>query len=832
MTLSALILIAGIFGSPSPDDPENPRVLIAQRTDQDISIDGYLSEADWQTAAFASDFLQFEPREGQAPSQRTEVRMLYGNNSIYIGAKMFDTEPDKIWRTLGRRDSFNKADWFFVSIDGYLNRKEAFTFAVNAAGVQLDGITTRELNSSWNAVWDSAVRMTADGWVVEMRIPYSMLRFSEAREQSWGINFRRVIPRTSETLEWALVRRTEREGGVVAKYGELQGLEQLAPRRNLQFTPYTVSRVMTEEGAPGEVNAFTDADFGADLKIGLSSNMTLDVAINPDFGQVDSDPAQLNLSAFETFNRERRPFFVEGSSTYNFSLGTGSSLFYTRRIGSTDAIIGATKLSGRTDGGLSFGVISAATGARFNPNRYYGATRIRQDVGKYSSFGGIVTLYNRNLPGDGLTSVTGGVDWDMRLDNNTYKISGYASLSDRRFREQSSLSARGYAASTELERIRGDWTYGITFTGIDDTFNPNDAGRLRQNNFLRISSNLAHQFNGGKAAGPFQRASARVWTFSSRTWSEGIYRGTGGFLGGNIVTQSFQNMDASIFGDYLFGGYDVNETRGLGAWAAPREFRIRTSFKTDSRRQWTLKPKIAYTFTELGGTELGLDLKGDWDVSTRLSMSASVGVKRENNMTAWASNESISDSDGQFLIGETSTSPSDLGANDFRELNISPNLAGILAEVPFFEDTDTYYVSVFGERDTRVLDFTLRSNITFSPTLSLEIYAQLFTAQGRYNDFSVLTDPDNLVPIDNYPKRRDFTSTSFQTNTVFRWEYRPGSTLFVVWTHARVENFSVDPFDQTTNIGFGGGTFSQVPNAFGIFPENVFLIKLNYTFLR
>lgn len=831
MMLSALILVIGVLSAVYTGDPENPRVLLAKRTNHDISIDGVLSEGIWQAAPFATDFLQFEPREGQTPSQRTEVRILYGNNSIYIGAIMFDTEPEQIWRTLGRRDSFNKADWFFVSIDAYLNRKEAYTFAVSAAGVQLDGVTTRELNTSWNAVWDSAVQITTQGWVVEMRIPYSMLRFSDAEEQSWGINFRRIIPRTSETLQWALVRRTDRRAGVVAEYGELQGLESLHPRRNVQFTPYTVSRAMTAEGDPGQTDVYTDADFGADLKLGISSNMTLDIAVNPDFGQVDADPAQLNLSAFETFNRERRPFFVEGSRAFGFSLDRGSSLFYTRRIGSEDPILAATKLSGRTNGGLSFGILAAATGDNYDPNKYYASTRFRQELGKYSSIGGIATVFNRSLPGDGLTSVVGGADWDIRLANNTYQLSGYASVTDRNFSNEPSLSSRGFAASSEVERIKGNWTYGLTLTGMDDKFNPNDAGRLRQNNFLRLSTSFSHQFNGGKEFGPFQRASARLFTFQSRTWSDGVDRGAGGNLSGDVTTHGFQRIEFSVFGDYLFGGYDVNETRGLGPWVAPKEVRLRGSFETDSRRQWTVEPKFAYTFTDQGGSKLDLDLETDWDVSNRFSFSASVGVSQENEMTSWASNESIKESAGQWMIGEESTSPSNLEQEDFRPFETSTGLADILSPLSLFEDTNTYFVSVFGKRDTRVVDFTLRGDITLSPSFSIQLYGQLFTANGRYENFSILADRDTLVPIEGYPKRREFSSTSFQTNTVLRWEYRPGSTLFVVWTHARSNDRTIDPFDQR-NPGFNESTLAQLSDAFDVFPENVFLIKLNYTFLR
>ncbi|TDI76180.1 MAG: hypothetical protein E2O84_03265 [Bacteroidetes bacterium] len=826
--------------NPTRTDPTNAdptgdelRVLRAHKTDRDIAIDGILDEEDWQTAPFASDFLQSEPVEGAEPSQRTEVRILYGNNSIYIGARLYDAEPDQIWQTLGRRDSFNKADWFTVSIDAYLNRKEAYTFGVNAAGVQLDGIiSSREVNTSWNAVWESSVRVTNEGWIAEIRIPYSMLRFSAAEEQSWGINFKRIIPRTSETLQWALVRRTERQSGIVAHYGELQGLQQLQTRRNVQFTPYTVSRMLTQEGNPGQVVTNTEADFGADLKLGLSSNMTLDLTVNPDFGQVEADPAQLNLSAFETFNRERRPFFVEGARSFTFDTGMGSGLLYTRRIGSADPIVGATKLSGRTDGGLSFGILGAATGANFNPDRFYGSSRFRQELGLYSFIGGIFTFYNRDSPGSVLTSMSGGTDWDIRMSDNTYKFSGYASVTDRNFSDTPEFSSRGFAASGEIERIRGDLTYGLTVSGSDDEFNPNDVGRESENNKQRLSTRFSYQLNGGQPFGPFQRASGWFWTFHSRAWTDGLYRGSGFYLRSDLNTRGFQKIEISANADYLFGGYNIYETRGLLPWQAPRKMEASISVETDSRRLWTVEPKIEYEITDLGGNTLELKLKTDWDVTNRLGLSASVKFKRENNVTAWASNETFSHDSGSWKIGEFSGNPSELSYGEYVPVQTATNLSSVFAGMNPYEGTDEYYVSVFGERDTEVVDFTLRGNITFSPNLSLQVYGQLFTAKGYYEDFSILANPDTLVPVDNYAKRREFSTTSFQTNTVLRWEYRPGSTLYIVWTHARVDSFKLDPLDNVTASGFQDGTLSQIGNAFSVFPDNVFLVKLNYTFLR
>ncbi len=836
MILLAVILSAlnaiGPFTRGGAEDDEEPRILIAHRANWSIHVDAVLNELDWQEAPVATGFLQYEPNEGARPSQKTGVRVLYGNSSVYVSAYLHDTEANQIWQTLGRRDSFNRADWFFVSIDSYLNRKSAYTFGVNAAGVQMDGVTTRELNSSWDAVWESAVRVVSDGWIVEMRIPYSMLRFSEADIQTWGLNFVRVIPRTGETLQWALIPRTERQSGVVAKYGELQGLESLRPRRNIQITPYSVSQVMTEEGDPGRRVSERDFDFGADLKLGLSSNIILDATFNPDFGQVDADPAELNLSAFETFFRERRPFFVEGAQTLDFALDHGSSLLYTRRIGAGDPIIGASKVTGRTDSGLSFGMLGAATGNDFDPSRLFGVARIRQELGKYSRIGGILTMFDNAATGGGRSAYVGGADWDIRFADNSYKIDGFVSVTDRRFEDVDLADTRGLAASIAFDRIKGDWTYSSTVLAFDDKFNPNDLGRLRRGDFYRWSNSLSYQFKGGRPIGPFRRASFRLWNFQSWRYRDGLNQGMGGNLSFNLFTNGYQKIDFSVFGDNLFGGYDAYETRGLLPYADPRSVNIRASFDTDSRRQWQLKPSIRANLSEDGGRNINLKVDTKWDAGSRLSLSGSVALTNGDDERAWASNESYRLVDGVWEIGTESYSPSRLIDDQYQAITAAGGLSSILDPVDPYGDSGSYYVSMFGRRDTRTVDFTLRSNVTFTPRLSIQLYGQLFVARGRYGDFAVLQDRDSLVDFDGYPKNHDFAFNTFQTNTVLRWEYSPGSTLFLVWTHSRKGRTDIDRLDSTAISPYNTGTFDQITDAFGVFPQNVFLIKLNYLFLQ
>ncbi|MEM9664268.1 MAG: DUF5916 domain-containing protein [Bacteroidota bacterium] len=809
-----------------------PCALDATRMTASVKVDGLLDEADWSRASMASGFKQYEPVEGGEPSQRTEVRILYGENALYVGARLYDNAPGAILRTLGRRDDFNQADWFLVSIDSYLDRRTAYTFGVNAAGVQMDGLMTDEVDRSWDAVWQSAARVDAEGWAVEMRIPYSMLRFNAAEAQRWGINFQRMIPRTGETCEWVMVPRDERRSGVVARYGVLQNLRGIKPARTLQVTPYTVSSVRLEEGTgdgPTRTNAL---DVGGDVKVGITSNITLDATVNPDFGQVDADPAELNLTAFETFFPERRPFFVEGVQIfdYNFDMfGGDGSLLYTRRIGAAEPIIGATKLSGRTDGGLAFGVLSAATGADFAANRWYGVTRARQEINQDSYVGAMLTGYRHDA--DGVQSLAAGVDWDFRFRRNRYRLRGHASGTQRLL--QGATGEQGIAADLRWDKLAGVWTYYTSLSMLDDQFNPSDVGRLRQRNLVRARAGGSYQVNGARAFGPFQRATARVFTWHDWSYSDGLYRGSNVWTRLSAVTQRFQRIELKTEHEDIVGGYDIFETRGLLAWENPGVTRVGVEGETDERRTWRARADVTLGQTTDGGRDVDAGLGFRWDASTRLSLSARLGTSWENGITAWSTNEAFRQTATGWQIGTVSnTAPADLAPNAYTPLGNGSTGPALLAPLQPQAGTDDYYVSIFGRRDTRTTDLSLRGNVVFTPTLSVQVFSQLFFARGRFRDFALHQNPETLAAFPDYPKRNDFAVGSLLSNIVLRWEYRPGSTLFVVWSQNRSSDEALDPLNR-----FGPSPFDQVPRdqvggLFGEYPTNVFLVKLNYTFLR
>jgi len=830
MLILAVTVVANVLAIGAPPCPDEC-VLAASYVSQDIQIDGILNEQAWIDAAVATSFTQFSPTEGAPATQQTEVRILYGKSQVFISALMRDTEPESIRRTLGRRDEFNQADWFIASIDSYFDRKTAYNFAVNAAGVQADGIYTGnqrsnggfDFDTSWDAVWDSHVRHSAEGWIVEMRIPLTMLRFSDSTNQRWGINFRRVISRLGEVSDWVLIPRSDRSSGPVAQYGILEGIVEIRPRRNIQVSPYTVGNALRDSE---ESTSSVTADVGTDLKVGLSSNITLDATINPDFGQVEADPAELNLTAFETFFQEKRPFFTEGISVFNFNVVRGASMLYTRRVGSQAAILGAAKLSGRTSRGLDFGILGASTGDNFNPQNHYGVARMRQRIGNLSTIGGIGTFYDSVHKE---RSYTAGTDWDMRLLNNKYRLSGQLSGTSR---TEDGESEEGFALTAEFDRQRSIWNFAANFAMLSTGYNTNDLGRIRRNNYVNFSGGVEHQINGGAPFGPFRRASAFLFVGGGFSYDQLLGDGLGTFLFSDWSLQGYQEIEFNLFSDYLFGGYNDFETRGLDPRSRPREIRVELEYRTDTRRKWIFEPSIETMILGDGGTVLTPELELLWAVTSKLTLSIEAEISRERDLTAWAANEAfLIDGSSVMISRESNEDPSE--AEFWHPVPQTPALNQVFAERRPWDEDGNHYIPLFGHRDTQAADITLRTGITLSPRLSIQFYGQLFAARGEYTNFEALQDRDSLVPVPVWPKTYDFAFSRFQTNTVARWEYRPGSVLYVVWSQSRSTNDDdSDPFHIGGVSPYNQSTSNQLRDTLHLPPVNVFLIKFSYKFLN
>ena len=800
---------------------EDRSTTTAYRVTGSVTIDGALDEPDWEDAAIVSGFVQFEPNEGEPPSQRTEVRILYGERSLYVGALLHDDTPTEIQDRLTRRDNRNQADWFDISIDSRFNQQTAYTFAVSAAGVQQDGIDRDGLDTSWDAIWNSAVAITDAGWIVEMRIPYSALRFSSSDSQRWGLQMERRIARTGELLEWAFTPRTERGGRPIAEYGILQGLDQITPRRNIQVTPYTVSQLdVYKDEETTSIERDPSLDAGADIQVGFGSNITLNATVNPDFGQVQSDPASLNLTAFETTFDERRPFFTEGAQFFDFGQ-EGGDLLYTRRIGAEARIIGATKLTGRTESGLSLGGLTAVEGDGFSPERYYGVVSLQQDIGRYSTIGGIATAFEGPRDDINRRALTGGADWDLRLSDNTYQIKGHASLTHRAApRAPDVASATGVSASARVARVSGATTYRIGARALGPDFDSNDIGQLDENNVVRLRGRLEHELNDGQSFSVFQRARGRVELNQRLTYDSGLDLGLGHSARMTWTFSNFSRIRVESSSDYLRGGFDLFETRGLGLRARPREFDTELDLRTDSRRDWRLEPAVSITTQENGGRSYSAELEGSWDANQYLSFSVSTEYEREAAVVEWVANETVRRSNDQWL----------LTTDNERVLNAPLETLDALFAPRQTSDTEAV-VPVYGQRDTRALNLEMSGDVTFSPGLSVEFFGQLFGARGQYDEFQVLQTPDDLADFPNYPRRYDFATSNFIFNTILRWEYRPGSELFVVWAQSRDLDID-DPFffDRAQASPYGPSIPNRMGDVFATYPANTFTIKLRYAF--
>ena len=608
-----------------------------------------------------------------------------------------------------------------------------------------------------------------------------------------------------------------------------EGIDGIEPRRNLQITPYVISRLDVTEADDEPGRSATDAsmDAGVDLKLGLGSAFTINATINPDFGQVESDPAELNLTAFETTFPEARPFFVEGSQIYNFEAGP-ANLVYTRRIGAQGPIIGAAKISGRTAGGLSVGLLGATTGERFDPERHYGVARVSQEIGAFSSAGGVVTVY------DSLTSLgrrrtfSGGVDMDLRSPGNRYDLQGFAAFTSRQLLDAADQS--GFAAMLRAGKRQGALTFYALADAYHHGFNPVDVGQLRNGDFYTLTASTSFQLNGGQPFGPFQRGNVGLnvrqqWTFEDR-----LDRGFNIGWNSRWTLRGFQTFFLS--GGTTMSGYDPSQTRGLGPRLNPREVRWQSGFSTDDRKSWRLSADFNVNLDEYGGRRLGTGLGTRWNVSSRFTLSGNVRGDWEHTEVDWSSNETFRFGDKGWEIGTEASAPSSLEDHEFVRVQDQAAIAAILSGMAPYDGSGRYYIPVFGVRNSRTLDTTIHSSFTFTRHLDFSFYGQLFLARARYDDFQLLRDKDTHVPFPGYPKGNEFARNRFQFNSVLRWEYRPGSTVFVVWSQGRSGDDRLDPLLPIGRSPYDTPLSTQVGDTFGLLPQNVFLIKINYAFLN
>jgi hypothetical protein len=808
------------------------------RIQSHIDLDGKLDEAEWKLVAPATAFFQTEPFDGPPGTERTEVFVLYDEGGLYVGARMWESSGD-VRKRLSRRDSFLfDSDWFYITLDTYHDHVSAVQFSVNPAGVKRDEVVgTGMPDASWDAVWDVATSTDAEGWTAEFRIPFSQLRFSARQEQVWGLQFSRRAIRKEEMTVFAHTPKSEKGGP--ARYGHLIGLQGIKPGRKLEVLPYAVTRaeyVQTNPADPFRDGSDVFAGTGLDMKYRLTSSLTLDATFNPDFGQVEVDPAVVNLSAFETSFDEKRPFFVEGSDIFRFN---ELRLFYSRRIGRSpqgsmpedvafsnrpdnSTILGAAKITGRTSSGWSVGLVEAVTAEETAPFVYDDGGRGEAIVEPRTNYlvarteklmrsgqtqvGGILTAVHRDLSDDALSALlrssaySGGLDFLHEFANRTWSISGYMAFSRINGSSSTILRAQhssaryyqrpdadyldvdsavtmldGYAARLVINKTAGlHWRGDANISAVSPGFEVNDLGFLTAADRIGSDVNLSYVEN---RPGRLFR-NYRINLRNAGDWN----------FGGDVIaarsTLSFNYSLVNYWGGHFnwthsFRAYDDRLTRGGPVARDLADNRLEVQLNSDGRKQVSTRFTVNHTWGESGGWNT--QLSGNVSVRPAENWSISVGPRLNRQRTA-----------AQYLGSE--------------------------------EDSSS--LATFGRRyvfaPIRQTTFSLetRLNVNFSPELSFELFAQPFVSTGDYGQALQLKRPRafEFDPYSGSIESEDFNTRSLRGNAVLRWEWRPGSTLFLVWQQRRFGSFDSGRFD------FGRDTRA----IFDTRPNNVFLVKMNY----
>lgn len=815
------------------------------------AIDGVLDDPAWEMAPPLTRLLQRNPNEGAAVSESTVVRFVYTDRDLYVAFRGYDSQPGRITGRLARRDQRIAADYFNLFIDSYHDRRTAYEFAVNPSGARRDVFIYDDgggRDDSWDPVYDWATRVDSLGWTVEMRIPFSQLRFPRRDTLTFGVRVRRAINRRNEEANWPFFPRDQ--AGEVSRYGELVGLVHVPQPRRVEMLPYTAGAATFQPAVPE--NPFVaegragEARIGSDFKFGVTSGLTLDLTVNPDFGQVEADPAVVNLTAFETFLPEKRPFFVEGTnlfqfgfqpaqrSEFGFRMGGEEGLVYTRRIGrapqiapslsdgayadqlAQTTILGAAKMSGQVGAGWSVGLLQAVTAkevvavgdtagftghAAVEPLTSYSVVRAQRSVNRGRlAYGILGTGMVRRLDDpafDGLheRAFSAGADLTARFGDDRYQLDVAAAgtqvagspaallrtqrSSARYFQrpdqdyvhvDSSRTSLLGFAGYAQLAKVVGFWTWQLRYTTRSPGFEPNDVGFMRQADIHYQRAQMEFRWlEPGRVFRQFEASLEQQAAFTyggERTRTSVEARLSADFL-------NYWNVNVSA--EHQFPSLDTRLLRGGPAVETPAAWELRLGGRTDFRRPFSLNAGMSRTIEAVSGAET-------WraNAGMRLRPPGPLGISLDGRV-GWG------DDDRQYVtrrsVGDTA-----------------------------------YYV--VGRLDRRELSSTIRLDLTLSPRLSLEFYGQPLVSLGHYEELKLVADPraptyadrfdvlsgnriarpgggqDVAVDVDADGTtdftfgEPDFRIVSLRTSAVVRWEFRPGSTLFLVWQQDRRDRTS------------------------------------------
>lgn len=830
-----------------------------------IEIDGKLEESSWAMASVLTDFIQNNPDEGASATERTEVRVLYSKDCLFIGVQAFDSEPEKIKSILTRRDSNPPSDWIKIWIDSYHDHRTAFEFAVNPAGVKRDVYWSSDTrrDDDWDAVWDVEVSTDKKGWKAEFRIPFSQIRFPKKEIHTWGFQVSRHIARKNETSYWRHVPK-----GVprfVSLFGDLTGIKEIPAPKRIQFLPYTLGKGSfrsKEEGNPFQTGSRYLSNMGLDLKYGVSSNLTLDATFNPDFGQVEADPAQVNLTAYETYYSEKRPFFIEGRNILNFSLGGGyerESLFYSRRIGrrpqgdpssaqythkpENTTILGAFKLTGKTASGWTIGIMETLTGKEQASVVTWEGERIKETVepltnhflGRIekefrdgrSAFGFIFTAVNRRIEEESLdllrkAAYSGGFGFRHRWAKDTYEVSGYllgshilgseeaillAQESSARYFQRpdathleldpTRTSLSGFTSAFSFTKIGGGhWRWSLSGRARSPGFEVNDMGYMRDADEITQSIWISYrEYRPGEVFRDYDISLSfwNSWDFAP------IHLGQGGSLRTRFRFLNYWNIEFDL--DRTQERLSASHLRSGPAVLIPGNWRFGVNIRTDSREDFHLNFRGSLSLSDHGAKTYSLSPSLNFRPSGRVDLSLSPRISDASRRLQYITNENINGHDHYIL----------------------------------------------SRIDQTTISLTFRLNYTLTPNLSFQLYSQPYISAGKYSEFKEVIQPrakdydhrwhifrgqelsfqngyyyifppgtEEGIIFDN----PDFNFRQFRLNLVVRWEYLPGSIMYLVWTNGINDYTS----EGTLSLGNDLKSLFRAPS------NNVFLLKISYWF--
>ncbi len=870
VSLAAALVAVQPFATDSPlvAAPE----VRAVRVSVPIVVDGVLADAEWRGAKRINGFTQRDPDEGAEPTESTVVFIAYDDDAIYVGARLYDSAPDSIIARLDRRDADIHADDFTFYVDSYHDRRSGSYFALNAAGTLTDGVLFNDDwdDETWDGVWEGRVALDSLGWSLEMRIPYSQLRFNKADSYVWGVNFRRMLARKNEVSYYVL--RPRNESGFVSRFADLVGIQGVSPRARIEVTPYATSRAQFGPSTAGDPfydgSAFSGA-VGADLRAGIGSSLTLNATVNPDFGQVEVDPAVVNLSDAETFFQEKRPFFIENSSVFNFGVGgatnywgfnwAGPDFFYTRRIGrrpqgglpSADyadvpdgaTILGAAKLTGKVAGSWNVGAVTALTqremaridSAGFRrevevePLSFYGVARAQKEFPEgRQGLGFMTTLATRDLDDPALrdqlnsTSTFAGVDgWTFLDRDKEWVVTGWLAgshVQGSQARIQSlqqdprhyfqrpdartygldadATSLSGWAGRVYLNKQKGNWFSNSAVGVMSPGFDVHDLGFMFRTGLINAHAGGGHQWT--RPGRVIRRAEAGGAVFGNWNWDRDL-TWTGVFHFGWLQFLNYYSVNWNL----AYNPETVNDrrTRGGPLTLNPPGYQVNVGMRSDSRKSFSWGTFVSTYVRSAEERNAYAEVSLRYRPVPNLSLSFAPGISLNRTPTQYIG--AFADSTATATFGQR---------------------------------------YVFASLDQTEISGGLRLDWTFTPKLSLQLYAQPLIsaadfgafrslARPRSYDFDVYDDADTYDPASEtiYPNGRaagdsivlynpDFTAASLRGNAVLRWEYRPGSTLFFVWTQTRGAWTDSGDFA----LGRSFDTLLQSP------AENIFLVKFTY----